>query len=114
MKSFNPIHLLPSVIVALGIIAASVVMRFVPDLPWFAAPIVLAIAIVIACVVDTHLHDDIPATNIVVRVFVAAILLVCVLLFANDMTRLNQMLPILGAVAWVSLLQRQPVRKTRD
>ncbi len=114
MKAFKPIHLLPSVLVALGIIAASIVMKFGLGSPWFVGPLVLGIAIVIACIVDTRLHGNVPATNVLVRVFVGAILIVSVLMFVDDTTRMQQMIPILGAVAWVSLLQRPSTPRARE
>lgn len=114
MKKFKPIHLLPSVIVALGIIVASLVMKFGLSWPAFVGPIVLGIAIVIACIVDTRLHENVPATSVFVRGVVGAILAASMLLFLDDMTRLQQMIPILGAVAWVSLLQRSSPRRARD
>ena len=114
MKGFNPIHLLPSVIVALGIIVASLAIKFGAGWPLFVGPVVLGIAIVIACVADTRLHDNVPATSVVVRAVVGAIMIASMLLFMDDATRLAQMLPILGAVAWVSLLQRPATRKASD
>lgn len=111
MKAFKPIQLMPSVIVALGIIAASLAMKFVDGGSLFVGPGVLGIAIIIACIVDTRLHDNVPATSAFVRLVVGAILAVSVLLFFDDATRLQQMIPILGAMAWVSLLQRSSPRR---
>ncbi len=114
MKSFKSIQLMPSVLVALGIIAASLVMKFGVGWPWFSGPLVLGIAIVIACIVDTRLHGNVPATSVLVRAVVGVIIISSTLLFLDDATRLAQMLPILGAVAWVSLLQRPSTRRLSD
>ena len=114
MKSFQPIHLLPSVILALGLIAASLAMKLGAGWPLFVGPVLLGITIVMACVVDTRLHGNVPATSVVARVVVGAIMIASMLLFMDDATRLQQMLPILGAVAWVSLLQRPVARGARN
>ncbi len=114
MKQFKLTHLLPSVIVALGIIAASFVINFGIGWPMFVGPVLLGIAIVVACIVDTRLHANEPATSVFVRLVVGAMLMVSVLLFINDPTRLQQMVPILGIVAWVSLLQRSSPTRVPD
>lgn len=114
MKQFKLTDLLPSVIVALGIITASLVMKFGVGWPLFVGPVVLGIAIVIAFMVDTRLHSNVPATSVFVRAVVGAIISGSMLLFLDDASRLAQMLPILGAVAWVSLLQRPSLRLKRN
>lgn len=106
MNHFKPIQLLPSLLMALGIIVASLVMKFLPDLPTFVGPVVLGLAIGLACIVDTRLHDNIPAARVFVRVTISAILIACIVMFVDDATSLRQMIPILGAMAWVSLLER--------
>ncbi|MFZ2235332.1 MAG: hypothetical protein WBP11_11500 [Dokdonella sp.] len=102
------IRLIPSVLIALGIIAASLIARYGVDAGWplWTSVAVLAIAIIAACIVDTRLHDNVPATSVLVRAVVSVILIAVTLLFLDDPTRLRQMIPILGATAWVSLLQR--------
>ena len=102
------IRLIPSLLIALGIIVASLIARFGVDAGWplWTSVLVLAISIIAACVVDSRLHDNAPATSVLVRAVVGAILVAVTLLFLDDPTRLRQMIPILGAVAWVSLLQR--------
>ena len=101
-------RLIPSILIALGIIAASLVARFGVDAGWplWTSVAVLAISIIAACIVDTRLHDNVPATSVLVRAVVGAILVAVTLLFLDDPAHLRQMIPILGATAWVSLLQR--------
>ncbi|MEO7916174.1 MAG: hypothetical protein ABIR16_00900 [Dokdonella sp.] len=101
-------RLVPSILIALGIIAASLVARFGVDAGWplLTSVVVLVISIITARIVDTRLHDNVPATSVLVRAVVGAILVAVTLLFLDDPTHLRQMIPILGATAWVSLLQR--------
>lgn len=114
MKRLTLTRLIPSILIALGIIAASVVARYGVDvgLPLWCGVAVLALAVIAACIVDTRLHDNVRGTSILVRAVVGAILVAVTLLFLDDPTRLRQMIPILGATAWVSLLQRP--RKPRS
>ena len=106
-------RLIPSILIALGIIAASLVARSGVDAAWplWTSVAVLAASISAACIVDSRLHDNLPATSVFVRAVVGVILVTVTLLFLDDPTRLQQMIPILGATAWVSLLQRS--RKPR-
>lgn len=110
------IRLIPSLLIALGIIVASLVARFGVDagVPLWISVVMLASSIIAACIVDARLHDNLPATSIPVRVAVAAILAISALLFLDDPARLRQMIPIFAAVAWVSLLQRPAHPGARD
>ena len=114
MKHFKLIHLLPSLLVALGIILATLAMKTGLGWPTVFGPVVLGVFIVVACLIDTRVHDGVPATGVVVRVVVGSILIVCTLMFVDDPTRLQQMVPILGAMAWALLLQRLTARRTCD
>jgi len=106
MKHTRLMGLVPSIILALGMLASTLVMVIDATSGWLVAAglLVLALAMLGATVLDHRLHGALPGRLRPALLACVVILLAFVILALRDPSRVATLMPILGAVAVIPLL----------
>ena len=109
-------NLLPSLILALGILGATALSVRMTESGWWVltGPLVLAAATVTASVLSFRLRPT-PRRGTGVALALGAILVVAAAIVAlKDPARVPDMVPILGSLAFVVLLRPGGCRRSRE
>ena len=108
-------ELVPSILLALGILASTAVAAWVSVQGWMiiAGPVVLVLAIIAAVVVDSRLPGTPPGSWRSTLIMCAVVLLASLLVLLRDPGRMASLLPLVGAVAAMPLVS-SAARRDRD
>lgn len=106
MSRARLMDLVPSLILALGILASAGVASIVPASGWLvmAGPLVMALAMIAAGLVDWRLNGTYPGKLKVALILGAIFLLASSIVALRDPSRVSTLLPILGAGAAFPLI----------
>lgn len=101
------LNLTPSLLVAIGIILASLVAVRTTGYGWYllAGPLVLSLAVVSADMLASRLSGK-TATPSAAALILAAAFLLAGFITLRDPSHLKTLIPIMGAAGWAALLVR--------
>ena len=105
--------LLPSIVLALGILASSAVARQTADSGWvvIAGPLIMVLSVIVASILGRRLNQTDTSTFRVAVMLGAVIVVTAGILWFRDPSRLAEAMPMLGvAVAFPFILNSRSRR----
>jgi hypothetical protein len=104
----------PSLLVGVGIIVSTLVAVLAAKSAWLvlAGPLLLALVVVIADVLASRLRGETSGPSAAALILGGSFLLAGLIVALRDPSLVKELIPIIGAGSWVTLLRRPDDRRT--